>query len=587
MHPVVLSALSVCLAVGLALLWTVFFGKENRTVTRLDNAARTVSSGTPTRTLSSPGDPTESSGIERESRGGAVGADASAEAPSETAPYVESSRLELEDPTYAEAERRGEPESARPSDRSASPKQPDAPKGDLTISGRVLTRAGTPVSGIAMIASSSYVLDAETGKLVRTDGHRRNATSAYDGSYEFRELADGEYHIRTTATERYAQTSISVRAGVDFADIVLLALRELNVRGVVSSSMGEPLDGAKVQPLTRQGTPVVTDPDGRYAIAVKVPETARSLIVRASKHGYKDKKLPLKIVQSDAAHDVELNVALDPDTTTASAEVAGTVRSNTGAPIAGQRVQLASGKVRRSYRATTDDGGEFLMQGVETSDDYVLSINAAETYEDYFQRNLRVTEDGLSLRIVLKSKDVGTLSGQMVDLYGNPISNFSLLLQTKKASYYNRRVVGDALGAFSVENAPAGALRLKTRSNPYHHIDGFRLAAGTEQHVVLVLDTGYAEIRGRVLDDRGYPVAVPSIHLTWSYTRNGVRSASRRTTAADARGEFRFTQLGPGPHTVSINLSGFKPVRFQHDAAAQGPDVVVRLEKRKKQKSGT
>jgi hypothetical protein len=260
--------------------------------------------------------------------------------------------------------------------------------------------------------------------------------------------------------------------------------------------------------------------------------------------------------------------------------VAGTVRNAQGGPVIGQRIQMSSRKARETYRATTDGQGRFVMEGVEVSDDYLLSINGLEDYQDYFEGNLRVTEAGLTLAIELKDKDMSKLRGQMVDVYGNPVPNFTLLLQTKETSYYNTHVVGDAVGAFVVENAPAGELRLRTESSPYHRIEGIRPVAGGEDYVLIVLDTGRGEIRGRVLDDKNYPVAVPNISLTWSYVQNGVRSTSRRTTTADAQGDFRFSQLGPGGHTLTINAPGYEPVRIDHDPAAQGSDVVVRLEKK-------
>ena len=462
--------------------------------------------------------------------------------------------------------------------KAVSPKQAAAPLGDFTISGRVLTRAGAPVPGIELTATAARVFDRDKGKEVLTHGYQRKTTSAYDGAYAFQQLADGEYHIRTTVTGQYAEARMSVRAGVDFADLVLTAHRDLRVHGVVSTAAGEPLARVQVQPLIHAAKAVTTNRDGEYAFVVKVMEAGQNLVIRAARNGYKDNKINLEAAKPDAGNDVVLNIVMQPDPT-ALAVVSGSVRSSLGEPVAGQRIQLSSGKARQSYRASSDQDGEFVIQGVELSDDYTLSINAADAYDDYFQRNLAVTEDGLTLDIELKAKDVGTLTGQMVDLYGNPISNFSLVLQRKQTSYYNARVVGDSVGAFRVENAPAGELRFKTRSNPYHRIDGIRLEAGDEHDVQIVLDAGYDEIRGQVEDDRLNPVAVPNISLTWAHTQDGVRSTSRRTTAADEQGDFRFTQLGPGPHTLSINVPGFKPVRLNHDVAEQGSDVDVRLEK--------
>jgi len=92
-----------------------------------------------------------------------------------------------------------------------------------------------------------------------------------------------------------------------------------------------------------------------------------------------------------------------------------------------------------------------------------------------------------------------------------------------------------------------------------------------------VLDWGYDEIQGRVLNEDGHPVAVPNINLTWAHQQNGIRTTARRTAAADEHGNFRFTQLGPGNHRLNINAAGYQPVSLIHDVALQGSDLVVEL----------
>ena len=219
-----------------------------------------------------------------------------------------------------------------------------------------------------------------------------------------------------------------------------------------------------------------------------------------------------------------------------------------------------------------------MIHSVEPGDDYRLSINAVAAYKDYFQENIKVTKSGLTLNINLEVLDTGTLSGQMMDMYGTHIPNFMLVLETEESSYYKAHVLGDDAGHFTVEKAPAGELRLQTSSTPYYSIGGIQLAAGAELQVPVVLDWGYDAIEGRVVNDRGYPVAATNINLTWSHQQNGIRSASRRNTGTDEQGNFRFTQLGPGRHRLTINVKGYKPVSLNHNVALQGSQLEVKLE---------
>jgi len=458
--------------------------------------------------------------------------------------------------------------------------QPVGPQGDLAISGRVLTRSGTPVPGIQVTAKATHLFDEGRRKPIPPGARQRRATSGYDGTYAFENLANGEYQVSTVATGRYARTLIQVRAGVDFADLIVTGQQDLRVRGMVTTVAGEPLARVVLRPAVQAATEVTTNKEGRYAFEVKLLDNAQSLAVRASREGYEDKEVRLDTGQPGDANVLELNIVMEPETDTVLTVITGTVKGPGGGPVSGQRIELYSAKVRQNYRATTDADGKFVIGNVELGDDYRLSINAADAYKDYFQSDFKVTRQGITLNIELEARDTGELSGQMINLFGNPVPNFSLVLKTKENSYYKQQVIGDGGGNFVVEQAPAGELRLKTQTTPYYTIEGIRLAPGGELNIPVVLDWGYDEIQGRVVSDNGYPVAVTNISLTWSHQANGMRSTSRRTTAADEQGNFRFTQLGPGSHRLSINVASYKPVSVNHDVAQQGSELVVKLEEK-------
>ena len=455
---------------------------------------------------------------------------------------------------------------------------PTEPEEDLAISGRVLTRSGTPVPGIQVTAKATYLFEQGRRKSITRGARPLRATSDNDGAYAFEHLANGEYQLSTVATGRYARALISVRAGVDFADIIVTGQQDLRVLGLVTTPGGEPLAGVVLRHAGHDATEVTTNTEGRYDFEVKLLDNARHLAVRATREGYLDQELRLDTTQPNDDNVLEFNIVMEPDSDTQLAEVVGTVKGPKGDPAAGQRIQLSSAKLRQDYRVTTDADGKFMISNVEPGDDYRLSINARGNYKDYFQKDIKVTRHGTTLGIELEARDTGVLSGQMVNLFGNPIPNFSLVLNTKEISFYNRRVIGDGSGNFEVKQAPAGELRLRTNSTPYYTVEGIQLNAGAELQVPVVLDWGYDEIRGRVVNDNGYPMAVTNISLTWAHQANGIKSTSRRTAAADEQGNFRFTQLGPGSHRLSFNVAGYKPVSVNHDVAIQGSEVVVELE---------
>ncbi len=453
-------------------------------------------------------------------------------------------------------------------------------QGRFTISGRVADRDGSSLAGIEVSATAVYLIEDGQRKTIPRGTRPLRANTGYDGKFQFENLLNGEYQLSTDATEMLSGATIRVRAGATGADLVITGRSSAHVQGTVTTDAGEFLSGVKVRANVEGAKEVITDEYGHYAFEIGVPESLTAVSVSASRPGFKDTIVQLQTLRTSDSRSHELNIVLPSESNTELAEVTGTVRGSYGEPISGQSVRLSTGRVQQDYRTVTDSDGKFALYGVEPAGDYVLSINATDDYQDHIQSGINVPKTNLTLDVELKKSETGTLRGRMVDANGNAVPEIVLFLQTKPTSFYSHLVNGDQMGNFEIERAPAGELVFKTKSDPYFTIEGIQLEANLVEDVSLVLDWGTYELLGRVVDADGSPVATSNIRLTWMQQADGIHSSSRRSTTADEQGYFRFSQLGPGVHDLTVNASGYHLFRVSHDVARQGSDVVVKLVKR-------
>ncbi len=461
-------------------------------------------------------------------------------------------------------------EETEEADELTPDKTEDLPTGSLSIIGRVLNQRGKPLAETEVTAVLQTLFsEAEQADLKDTTRKTRPAVSDHSGTYRFDALANGAYQLHTKQTEKYAATTALVRAGVKGADLIIKDLEStVQIYGMVLSTDYEPLENVQITLLGRSTHTAKSDETGTYQLKIPVITQASEYVMLFTLNGYKEKRISLD--QDKVREGIEIQLDAQLEASKAVTRVTGVVvAGDTHEPIKEQAVHLYSQKLARRYYHLTDTEGTFSFPEVEAATDYQLSIRPDELYTDYIKNNIDVNTDELNLDITMEPMKVGAASGQMIDINGAPVPEFSLWLKNQTALNWKAiQVTGDMAGYFHVDGVPTGKLEFESKSSPKFKITNIDLSAAQETAILLTLDWGTYQLRGQITDSEARPIAGANTVLTWFHRKRGnkagITSHSRRETISDAQGSFSFSELGPGIHTITVETPGFNKSTLRH-----------------------
>jgi len=172
---------------------------------------------------------------------------------------------------------------------------------------------------------------------------------------------------------------------------------------------------------------------------------------------------------------------------------------------------------------------------------------------------------------------MGEITGQMVDSDGFPIPHFTLWLKNIQAQGKLFEVKGDEEGRFEVAGVPAGSLFFETMTFPRFAAREIELPSGARKDVRLVIDTGPHEVLGTVISSGGDPFPSARVELYWYQAEGRIRSSSQRQAHTDDDGQFKFTEVGKGPHRIRVSAAGSNTVQLEYDVGSGAALPPIRL----------
>lgn len=320
------------------------------------------------------------------------------------------------------------------------------------------------------------------------------------------------------------------------------------LRGVVRDERESPIEGATIS--FNGWHEAQSDPKGRYELPIGTGAAVRPVLAYAP--GFRQSLNTIAVPEGAREH--VLDLVLSP-----GASITGRVVDGAGDPISGVEVRT-SGSFRRH---ASDNEGRFVLDHLEPGSKHQVTAESraygvASTIADAGEDVTLTLSPGLRV------------AGRVRDPSGRPIAGAAVGIYAQ-SSGVRTRAWSARDGSFAVTGLSAGELELVVRRRGFAHAV-IPLALTSDRDGLLVDLTPGRSVRGKVLDDRGAPIAGVSIFVNLERMVMARTASSSVASAAD--GGFEHHAVPSEPCTIHAYKDGWQSLAHTLDGLG---DVEVEL----------
>jgi hypothetical protein len=403
----------------------------------------------------------------------------------------------------------------------------------------ILNGSGVPsVGSIIQISATAAAVGTVTGKVTNNQGAPISGASVSSGGNGAITGSDGGYTLQvpggtstvTAALAGYqsASESVTVTAGqnTQAATLQIQPINPGNVTGTVADGNGQALSGATVGAA---GLSTSSTADGSYALN-NLP--AGQTTIQASLTGFQSGSTTVTVVAATTTAAPAITLV------SSSGAISGSVKSSTGAAIAGASVGFGGGT------ATTDANGNFTLGGVPVGT--VQLVASAQGFQSVTQSVIvaggKTTTTNFTLIVV---GSTGNVTGKITN------ASSGAIVTGATVSWSGGTTTSNTSGIYTLTNVTAGTQNITAVKTGYlaHTLAANVVGGATSTLNIPIATAGKISVKG--VTSSGAAVSGATV------TIKGGSIATTVSGLSSSTGLFTTNWIPVGTYTVTVAKSGF------------------------------
>ena len=446
---------------------------------------------------------------------------------------------------------------------------------------KIVMARGTSVSGIVVHADGGEPAPGVKLSLLSANSFRflRQVESGEDGTFLAHALPDGHFAIHVEDETRVlagASPRFSVTRAVPVNGVTVKVTEGASIFGTAKDAeTGAPISGVRLRAWVEdvyygRNLDATTDANGTYHITGIAP--GRCTVNRMPKDGYASGGLDSRTVSLAFGQVLEnFDFAMS-----RGVNVSGTVRDESGAPVAGVNVEARMARRDRESGRSAGDGA-FTVRGLPPHTPVTIGISG-RGYAAPQMPPVNTGDSGVAdLEIVVEKG--ASVSGFVVDLSGKPATEAHVSVLPLGNGDISSESTGPE-GAFTVRGLRPGAYRVEAST-----MTGAVKSEDSGQEITLAKGEAVTGIRlvlggapdstitGRITNVRGEPLSGVSVN------GNSFMGEGHAFAESDARGNYELAVESGLVYQIDVYHSDYSG-HERDDVAAGSRDVDFVLEGR-------